>query len=63
MPEANMTALTEFAKTVTGSISATDVLTIAGTALGAGVAIYLVIWGGRKIVRTFVSALNGHLGI
>lgn len=63
MPEETMTALKSFATTVTGSISATDVLTIMGTALTAGVAIYVVIWGAKKITRTFVKSLNGKIGV
>jgi hypothetical protein len=63
MPEADMTALKTFATTVTSSISSTDVLTILGQALTAGVAIYLVMWGAKKIVRTFVKALNGKIGV
>ncbi len=63
MPEANLTALTAFAKTVTDSVSATDVLSILGSAIGAGLAIYLVMWGARKIVRTFVRSMNGNVGV
>lgn len=63
MPEANLTALIAFAKTVTDSVSATDVLSILGSAVGAGLAIYLVMWGARKIVRTFVRSMNGNVGV
>ena len=63
MDNATTEALTSFTTTVTNSISATDVLTIFGKALAAGVAIYIVQWAARKIVRTFVRALNGHIGV
>lgn len=63
MAENTMTALESFGTTVSSSIAAGDVLKIIGIALTAGVAIYLVIWAAGKILRTFVNALNGHLGV
>ncbi len=63
MANESMEALTTFGTTVTSSIQPTQVLTILGTALTAGLAIYLVVWGGKKIVRTFVKSLNGHIGV
>ena len=63
MENTTVEALNTFATTVTSSISATDVLTVFSKALLAGVAIYIVQWAARKIVRTFVRALNGHIGV
>lgn len=63
MPEASLTALQTFATTVTGSISATDVLTILGYAVTAGVSIFVIRWGARRILRTFMSSLNGHVAV
>lgn len=57
------TTLGSFVTQVTGSISSADVLTVYGQALAAGFGIFLVVWGGRKIVNTVISALNGHIGV
>lgn len=63
MDNTTIEALETFGTTVTGSIKASDVLKIFGIGLTAGVAIYLVVWAAGKVVRVFVNALNGHLGI
>lgn len=57
------TTLESFVTDVTSSISSADVLAVYGKALLAGVGIFLVVWGARKIVNTFISALNGHIGV
>lgn len=63
MDNTTVEALETFGTTVSGSVKATDVLKIVGIGLTAGVAIYLVVWAAGKIVRVFVNALNGHLGV
>ena len=56
-------ALDGYVTQVTSTVSATDVLGIYGKALLAGFSIFLVVWAARKIARTFIRSLNGHIGV
>ena len=40
------------------SVSASDVLTLIGSCVGAGMAFVLAWFGGRQVVRSFSSALK-----
>ena len=44
--------------TLQSSVSASDVLTLIGSCVGAGMAFVLAWFGGRKVVRSFSSALK-----
>ena len=53
--------LQTFASSMSTYVNAGDVLTVMGIALGAGFSIYLVVWGGKKIIRAVKGAINGRL--
>lgn len=44
--------------TLQSSVSASDVLTLIGSCVGAGMVFVLAWFGGRKVVRSFSSALK-----
>lgn len=56
-----MEALTSFNTTVTSTVSVTQMLTILGLAVGAGLIFYSARWGAKLIVKKFKQGLNGKI--
>ena len=56
-----MEALTSFNSTVTSTVSVTQMLTIVGTAVAAGLVFYAARWATKLTVRKFRQGLNGKI--